>query len=104
MILSPLCALPLLSAPKDWDAPVQEVCANVSDTCPCGANAKPCKWTDDWGFEEDPPGVPDRGPIPGGDHEKAGVDSVVTVVHGWTMMLVVTCGDQHDPLKVIVVT
>jgi len=37
----------------DWMAPVQESCAKLNATCPCGANAKPCKWTDDWGYEEE---------------------------------------------------
>ncbi|CAL1131614.1 unnamed protein product [Cladocopium goreaui] len=38
---------------SDWMAPVQESCAKLNATCPCGANAKPCKWTDDWGYEEE---------------------------------------------------
>ena len=38
---------------KDPDANVQETCAKLNATCPCGANAKPCKWTDDWGYEEE---------------------------------------------------
>ncbi|CAL1157753.1 unnamed protein product [Cladocopium goreaui] len=37
----------------DPDANVQESCAKLNATCPCGANAKPCKWTDDWGYEEE---------------------------------------------------
>ena len=41
------------SSAEDWDAPVQESCAKLNATCPCGANAKPCKWTDEWGLEED---------------------------------------------------
>jgi hypothetical protein len=40
-------------ASKDPDANVQESCAKLNATCPCGANAKPCKWTDDWGYEEE---------------------------------------------------
>ncbi|CAL1131607.1 unnamed protein product, partial [Cladocopium goreaui] len=39
--------------PLDPDANVQETCAKLNATCPCGANAKPCKWTDDWGYEEE---------------------------------------------------
>ena len=51
----PMLAGPVWSIPcaEDWAAPVQESCAKLNATCPCGANAKPCKWTDDWGYEED---------------------------------------------------
>ena len=35
-------------------APIQESCAKKNATCGCGANAKLCKFTDDWGYEEDP--------------------------------------------------
>jgi len=39
-------------AAEDWEAPVEESCAKLNATCPCGANAHMCKWTDDWGYEE----------------------------------------------------
>eukprot|EP00439_Symbiodinium_sp_Y106_P010195 s248_g1.t1 len=29
---------------QDWNAPVNESCQNVSQTCPCGANAKMCRY------------------------------------------------------------
>eukprot|EP00439_Symbiodinium_sp_Y106_P003634 s3280_g1.t1 len=37
----------------DWDAPINESCVAQDKTCPCGANAKLCKWTDDFGAEEE---------------------------------------------------
>eukprot|EP00434_Breviolum_minutum_P034367 symbB.v1.2.030416.t1/scaffold3426.1/size60583/1 len=37
----------------DWTAPVQESCAKKNATCGCGSNAKLCKFTDDWGYEEE---------------------------------------------------
>eukprot|EP00931_Biecheleriopsis_adriatica_P079800 TRINITY_DN5314_c0_g1_i2.p1 TRINITY_DN5314_c0_g1~~TRINITY_DN5314_c0_g1_i2.p1 ORF type:complete len:1870 (+),score=322.07 TRINITY_DN5314_c0_g1_i2:319-5610(+) len=34
----------------DWDAPVNQSCVAAGTTCPCGANAKMCKWYDEfWG-------------------------------------------------------
>ena len=36
---------------EDWQTPVTESCVANTETCPCGANAKPCKWTDDYGYE-----------------------------------------------------
>eukprot|EP00931_Biecheleriopsis_adriatica_P021932 TRINITY_DN1420_c0_g2_i1.p1 TRINITY_DN1420_c0_g2~~TRINITY_DN1420_c0_g2_i1.p1 ORF type:complete len:2017 (+),score=244.24 TRINITY_DN1420_c0_g2_i1:59-6109(+) len=34
----------------DWDAPVNSSCVASEATCPCGANAKMCKWYDEyWG-------------------------------------------------------
>ena len=32
---------------------VNESCAALDETCPCGNNAKMCKWTDEWGWEEE---------------------------------------------------
>ena len=37
----------------DWTAAVQESCAKKNATCGCGDNAKLCKFTDDWGYEEE---------------------------------------------------
>lgn len=37
----------------DYSVPVQETCAGLDETCECGANAKMCKWTDEWGWEEE---------------------------------------------------
>eukprot|EP00439_Symbiodinium_sp_Y106_P035275 s3413_g4.t1 len=38
---------------QDWDAPANESCQNITQTCPCGANAKMCRWTDEWGYENE---------------------------------------------------
>ena len=38
---------------QDFTAQSTQSCVKQDQTCPCGANAKPCKWTDDWGYEED---------------------------------------------------
>ncbi|CAJ1413767.1 unnamed protein product, partial [Effrenium voratum] len=40
-----------VSFTPDWQTPVTESCVANTETCPCGANAKPCKWTDEYGYE-----------------------------------------------------
>ncbi|CAE7438439.1 unnamed protein product, partial [Symbiodinium natans] len=42
-----------LEGEQDWNAPVNESCQNVTQTCPCGANAKMCRWTDEWGYDNE---------------------------------------------------
>jgi len=37
----------------DWNAPIRESCVKLNATCPCGANAKMCKWTNDYGDKEE---------------------------------------------------
>eukprot|EP00933_Yihiella_yeosuensis_P013153 TRINITY_DN1231_c0_g1_i2.p1 TRINITY_DN1231_c0_g1~~TRINITY_DN1231_c0_g1_i2.p1 ORF type:complete len:1693 (+),score=314.93 TRINITY_DN1231_c0_g1_i2:75-5153(+) len=37
----------------DWSAAVKQSCVLLSQSCPCGANAKACKWTDEFGISED---------------------------------------------------
>lgn len=32
---------------------MQETCVGINATCPCGANAVSCSWTDDWGYTEE---------------------------------------------------
>ncbi|CAE7658236.1 unnamed protein product, partial [Symbiodinium sp. KB8] len=38
---------------QDWNAPVNESCQNVSQTCPCGANAKMCRWKVSWQYDNE---------------------------------------------------
>jgi len=38
---------------QDWNAPVQESCQNITQPCGCGENAKMCRWTDEWGYENE---------------------------------------------------
>ncbi|CAE7213695.1 unnamed protein product [Symbiodinium sp. CCMP2592] len=37
----------------DWEAPATESCQNITRSCPCGANAKMCRWTDEFGLENE---------------------------------------------------
>lgn len=37
----------------DWTVPANETCVAEKHSCPCGANAKACKWTDLFGVEEE---------------------------------------------------
>jgi len=37
----------------DWTAPISESCVKLNATCTCGANAKMCKWTNDFGDKEE---------------------------------------------------
>lgn len=50
-----LCDPISYTAEGEWDFTAQSTqsCVKQDQTCPCGANAKPCKWTDDWGYEEE---------------------------------------------------
>ena len=42
-----------LEGDADWSAPVNESCQNITRPCPCGANAKMCRWTDEFGLDNE---------------------------------------------------